>query len=254
MIKHIARYLCSAALFLSACTKEEDTDYYDDGLIYLTNHNTGYRTYFLPDSTMLLLNAGSYLHYARDSFNRTIDLYGSAIIYVRDTAQDFTVNYEHIAARTKNGTFTFNSRLAYNTSYGAPQPLVPVRVSVVKGKVEVTNETGTAKLRTGDAVDVMYDDISSRINWDKEEEISWKDGYYNFKNIEMWDLCNLLQKQYDVTVSYFVTETNYMLHDIHLDLTQNKDELPYDFDLGQKINIMSFGTGDDLYWRVSVRK
>ena len=147
----------------------------------------------LPDSTHVLLNAGSSLKYSSrfNDDNRNVSLEGEA--YFEVTHHDnkkFTVktdNYDVVVKGTKFDVASYQSD--------------PVSmVSLVKGSVELAYEKGVIDMKPGERV--VLDKNTGEFTKEKytDDSRAWIDNRTELDNISLIDLARVLSRQYDVKI------------------------------------------------------
>lgn len=150
----------------------------------------------LPDSSVVLLNAGSVLRYHPDFISRReLHLSGEALFTVtRDEAHPFTVLAADSLSTTVLGTqFNINS-------YDKGEE---VQITVVSGKVSVARPGNSlSTLTRAQAISyhraggkfTIFSDIAT------ESLTSWAKGEWEYENARFSDMALLLQNQYGITL------------------------------------------------------
>jgi len=151
----------------------------------------------LPDSSVVLLNAGSTLRYHPDfSRHRQLQLSGEALFTVtHDDKHPFTVQTTDSLATMVLGT-QFNI-----SSYAQGEN---IQITVVSGKVQVSKPGSTPDILT-QAQAIRYNkasrDYTIHRTVSTENLTSWAKGEWDYENVRFNDLAVLLQNQYDVTLT-----------------------------------------------------
>ena len=172
---------------------EEDREpvYYSMNIPYGGEYNL-----VLPDGTRIYLNAGTTLrypdHFAGDA--REIFLSGEAYLEVaRDTTRPFIVRTDDMDVRVLGTVFNVN---AYPESSH-------VRTTLVEGKVET--RCGGERIVMKPGMQVAYDKATRQADYfpvDVRHFISWKDGYYDFRDMTLGELMQIFTRWYDVDVRF----------------------------------------------------
>ena len=150
----------------------------------------------LPDGTKIYLNAGTSLrypnHFCGDS--REIFLSGEAYLEVaRDEEKPFIVRTSEVDIRVLGTVFNIN---AYpDGEY--------VRTTLVTGKVEA--RCGEERILMEPGMQVAYNKAMRQADYfpvDVHLFTSWKDGYYDFEEMSLGELMQVLSRWYDVKVEF----------------------------------------------------
>lgn len=154
---------------------------------------TGYgdqQTVTLPDGSEAILNAKSSVTFNKNSWekNRTVSLTGEAFFKVQK-GEKFTVT-------TNTGTVEvlgtqFNVRTA--------NELFEVKCTEGKVKVDASNQQ-TATLTAGQAFSEL-DGKTNSWNFDTND-VSWREGESNFREIPLKHVIDAIKNQYEVTFVY----------------------------------------------------
>lgn len=151
----------------------------------------------LPDSSVVLLNAGSTLRYHPDFARyRQLQLSGEALFTVtHDDQHPFTVQTTDSLATMVLGT-QFNI-----SSYAQGED---IQITVVSGKVQVTKPGSTPDILTR-AQAIRYNKASRDYTIHRavsaESLTGWAKGEWDYENVRFSDLAVLLQNQYDITLT-----------------------------------------------------
>ena len=185
-------HIDSRTLIMEGETGEErEPVYYTVNIPYGGEYNL-----VLPDGTRIYLNAGTTLRYP-DHFaggSREIFLSGEAYLEVsRDTSRPFIVRTDDMDVRVLGTVFNVN---AYpDGSY--------VRTTLVEGKVEAS--CGGERIVMKPGTQVAYDKATRQADYfpvDVRHFISWKDGYYDFRDMTLGELMQIFVRWYDVNVRF----------------------------------------------------
>ena len=185
-------HIDSRTLIMEGETGEErEPVYYTVNIPYGGEYNL-----VLPDGTRIYLNAGTTLRYP-DHFaggSREIFLSGEAYLEVsRDTSRPFIVRTDDMDVRVLGTVFNVN---AYpDGSY--------VRTTLVEGKVETS--CGGERIVMKPGTQVAYDKATRQADYfpvDVRHFISWKDGYYDFRDMTLGELMQIFVRWYDVNVRF----------------------------------------------------
>ena len=150
---------------------------------------------YLPDGTLVWLNAGSVLKYS-DKFNernRKVILSGEAYFeVVQDESHPFVVQ-THLGEITVLGT-------EFNVNAYADTPVC--YTTLVHGKVKFsTLNAETITLSPGEQA-VVFANSSTKRKVDLEEYVGWVDGMYIFNNRPLGDIMKTFERWYDIQVYY----------------------------------------------------
>jgi len=164
--------------------------------IVFTSHTTplGVKsTFTLPDSSIVMLNAGSKLYY-QENFSgkhREVFLEGEGHFEVsRDLERSFIVN-TGATSTTALGT-SFNIR-AYDEK--------EIDVYLLTGKVVVSNKARAESaifLSAGEAVSLKSGNLSAKKNFDREKVTAWTKGIIIFDEIPIRDAIHVMENWFGV--------------------------------------------------------
>ena len=150
----------------------------------------------LPDGTKVFLNAGTTLRYP-DHFeggSREVYLNGEAYLEVtKDAEHPFVVKTEEVEVKVLGTVFNVN---AYPEGEW-------VRTTLVEGKVEAVCGGRLFVMEPG--MQVAYSKGTGETEYKKVDThlfTSWKDGYYEFEEMELGELMPLLGRWYAVGVDF----------------------------------------------------
>ena len=150
----------------------------------------------LPDGSKVYLNAGSVLRYP-ERFNdtrREVFLSGEAYLeVVHNEEHPFVVRTRDIAVRVLGTVFNIN---AYPDNKWVKTTLVEGKVETQCGDRHITMEPGTQVAYDKEAHETAYFPVNTHLY------TSWKDGYYDFENMELGELAQILSRWYDVQIEF----------------------------------------------------
>ncbi len=155
-------------------------------------------TIILPDSTVITLNSGSRIIYPErfTSEYRDVELKGEAFFEVsEDKQQPF---------RVKSGDiYTLALGTSFNVKAFENEP--NISVSLNSGKVKISGVHNqleeTIILNPGEKI--VYNSKlqeAEKLEFDRELELSWKDGILIFKQTNMNDFIHIIERWYGVNV------------------------------------------------------
>ena len=135
-------------------------------------------TFYLPDSTKVILNSKSSLAYQEDFLSqRNVVLEGEAFFdVVHDQSHPFTVHTEDIEVMVLGTEFNVNTSSALET------------VSLEHGKVNVTIPDNGMNVTLFPNEEVVYDPISKNIDkrrFDPSEALAWKDDVLTLEDVSL---------------------------------------------------------------------
>ncbi|MCG2461686.1 DUF4974 domain-containing protein [Flavobacteriaceae bacterium F89] len=155
----------------------------------------------LSDGTKVWLNSESQLRYPVafvDGVSRKVELvYGEAYFEVSHSTEHQGANFV-VATQDQEVTVLgteFNIKAYKEDAF--------IATTLVEGKVLVNNENTTSQLSPGHQA--MYDAGANTIDIipvDVYNEISWKNGFFSFKNKSLKDIMTVLSRWYDIKVVF----------------------------------------------------
>ena len=158
----------------------------------------------LPDGSLVLLNAASTLKYPVhfDEKLRKVSFTGEAYFEIakledkRKKRVPFYVYSNDQIVEVLGTHFNINSY--DNEEYS--------KTTLLEGSVKITNEksAATAKiLKPGQQAVIKRGDVQTKILIaDEAQALAWKDGYFLFKNTNIKDVVNELERWYNVDIQY----------------------------------------------------
>lgn len=178
-------------LIMQAGKAADTTAYYTLNVPYGAEYDL-----VLPDGSKVYLNAGSVLRYP-ERFNdtrREVFLSGEAYLeVVHNEEHPFVVRTRDIAVRVLGTIFNVN---AYPEGKW-------VRTTLVEGKVEARCGDRHITMRPG--TQVAYDKSTHETGYfpvDTRLYTSWKDGYYDFEDMELEELAQIFTRWYNVQIDF----------------------------------------------------
>lgn len=166
---------------------------------FVTKHNPhGQKmSFYLPDNSRVVLNAGSSLSYPQQFSGNTreVSLTGEAYFDVQyDTTKRFIVRCGDIRTRV-HGT-AFNVK-AYEGE--------EINIALERGSVSVTSASGPEAsflLSPGEKLTVKNNFGQSHISaFNFEEEFGWKEGILVFRDTDMEEFIRKTERWYDVNIT-----------------------------------------------------
>jgi len=158
----------------------------------------------LPDGSLVVLNAASTLKYPVhfDEKLRKVSFTGEAYFEIakledkRKKRVPFYVYSNDQIVEVLGTHFNINSY--DNEEYS--------KTTLLEGSVKITNEksAATAKiLKPGQQAVIKRGDIQTKIMIaDEAQALAWKDGYFLFKNTNIKDVVNELERWYNIDIQY----------------------------------------------------
>lgn len=158
----------------------------------------------LPDGSLVVLNAASTLKYPVhfDEKVRKVSFTGEAYFEIakledkRKQRVPFYVYSNDQIVEVLGTHFNINSY--DNEEYS--------KTTLLEGSVKITNEksAATAKiLKPGQQAVIKRGDVQTKIMIaDEAQALAWKDGYFLFKNTNIKDVVNELERWYNVDIQY----------------------------------------------------
>ncbi len=150
----------------------------------------------LPDGTLVWLNAATTLKYPAhfESGERRVELHGEAYFEVaKNEKLPFRVVLADSAGITVLGTH-FNV-MAYPNEQAK-------EITLMEGKVRVSNGSTTSTLDPGMQASIKGADISTATGVDTEEIMGWKNGLFIFHDAPIEAIMRQVERWYDAKVVY----------------------------------------------------
>ena len=150
----------------------------------------------LPDGTKVWLNSSSSLSYPT-SFTggqRQVEMTGEAYFEVaHDVKKPFVVKADKEDITVLGTNFNIN---AYTD-----EPAL--KTTLLEGSVRVSNTSGKVLITPGQQASVLHNTTRiSTASVNVEDVIAWKNGYFNFDNVDLPTVMRQLARWYDVEVKY----------------------------------------------------
>ena len=158
----------------------------------------------LPDGSLVVLNAASTLKYPLhfDEKLRKVSFTGEAYFEIAKLVDKqkkripFYVYSNNQIVEVLGTHFNINSY--DNEEYS--------KTTLFEGSVKITNEKSTAIakiLKPGQQAVIKRGDVQTKILIaDEAQALAWKDGYFLFKNTNIKDVVNELERWYNVDIQY----------------------------------------------------
>lgn len=149
----------------------------------------------LTDGSRVWLNAGSSITYPVPftGNERSVSISGEAYFEVaHNAATPFVVH---------KGQTTINV-LGTHFNVNAYEDESDIRVTLLHGSVQVTNQQYHTVIRPGEQAIVKQEGIALAKKVDLEEVMAWKDGYFRMKGTDLASLMRQIARWYDVKVVY----------------------------------------------------
>ncbi|WP_207534197.1 FecR family protein [Desertivirga arenae] len=163
----------------------------------ITTPRGGKFVILLPDGTKVWLNAASSLHYPTvfKGRERRVQLDGEGYFEVaKNKAKPFHVEADGTEVEVLGTHFNISS-------YAQDQNF---KTTLLEGAVKVSRANNSIVLKPSQQARLSGADGSllKEPNVDIEEVMAWKDGLFRFKNAELKDIMQEVQRWYDVDVKY----------------------------------------------------
>ena len=171
---------------------------------------------YLPDGTLVWLNAGSKMSYAQDfGINeRSLNLSGEAYFEVtQDSLRPFLVEFEGACVKVL-GT-QFNVR-AYPTG--------PSFTTLVSGCVKIVHKNQVLQLEPGQQCEVREEKMLLH-NADLMTVLAWKNGEFIFKDVALETIMDELARWYDMQVDYETEDLKKMRFYLYVERSENLEEV-----------------------------
>ncbi|MFT3949574.1 MAG: FecR domain-containing protein [Agriterribacter sp.] len=149
----------------------------------------------LADGSRVWLNAGSSVTYpvAFTGSERRVSIEGEAYFEVaHDALKPFIVSKEKTAVKVLGTRFNVN---AYDDE-------ADIRITLLQGAVEVSNNQQVAAVKPGEQAIVNTGKITMADAVNLEQVMSWKEGYFRMKGTDLASLMRQVARWYDVEVAY----------------------------------------------------
>lgn len=177
---------------------EADQSDKDDKISYNTISipRGGQYQLILPDGTNVWLNSASSLKYPVKfkGMERHVELTGEAYFEVaKNKNMPFTINANNVNIKVLGTHFNV---MAY-----ADEP--SVKTTLLEGSVMLNARNGQALLIPGQQADVTNSNGKVDLNYvNTDDAVSWKNGYFTFRNESVVSIMKKVSRWYDVDVEY----------------------------------------------------
>jgi len=169
------------------------------------NYNTiiiprgGYYNVTLPDGTKVWLNAASSLRFPTrfSGSSREVELRGEAYFEVAsDKEMPFSVSINHTSVQVLGTHFNVNG---YDDEGS-------IRTTLLEGAVKFRYGSGEKLLRPGQEAIYSRQAHSAVVQLaDTNQVMGWKNGFFEFDNLDLSAIMRLIARWYNVDVSYHST-------------------------------------------------
>lgn len=146
----------------------------------------------LSDKSELWINSATIVRFPMNfsGNKREIEVNGEAYLKVSaDATHPFIVHLPGADVEVLGTQFNLNS---YDSGY--------VKVALVEGKVNFSSPAGKVNLKPGQQGTVVNAAAPAVSVFDKEEVLSWMEGYYHFHNAPLSQIAAILERCYGHTV------------------------------------------------------
>ena len=155
----------------------------------------------LPDNTKVWLNSESKLkypiHFIEGEARKVELIYGEAYF-------DVSSSTDHNGAKFKVKTRT-QDLTVLGTQFNIKSYLdqEDITTTLVEGNIEITNGVNTKLLKPNQQSHInLKNEIIEIHNIDVYDAISWKNGFFNFKNMYLSDIMKVLSRWYNIEVVF----------------------------------------------------
>lgn len=242
-------------LFATACSRDQDTKPNLPDIdtvvvtpvdtVWLSNNDKGIIKDTLTDGTEVILNAKSNFRYAG---REVISMEGSCYIKLHKDTQNFLIRYDSLQIRGKDAEFAINTYFYDRGTDPFGENRFGLRLTIIKGELEVTNLAGTAQYKAGDEIEITRKRMQDTHDWDLEEETGWLDGHYNIKTITISQLSRLVAFQWNVNTGASYIEARGTVHNIYLDLTKPVSYLPDEPSFQNQVKVQQVQDANGSSW------
>lgn len=157
-------------------------------------------TLYLPDSSMVILNAESQLAYDKDGWydNRSLKLNGEAYFEVRK-GERFTVNSQKGKVEVLGTKFNVKDRSG------------ETEIACYEGKVRVSSQIGktSREITEGMGVKISAENRLSDFSFVSDDKPQWTDGKFLFNEAPFYLVIAELERQYSVKVEFPEISSSY---------------------------------------------
>jgi transmembrane sensor len=148
------------------------------------------KTFYLPDSSKVILNALSSIEYSKSSFlvERILSLNGQAYFDVKK-GSTFVINTGSITTEVLGTSFDIYSREGN------------LEVNCISGMVKVSGTSHALTLSKGEKVKATNNSLSKKkSNFNLDKAISWIQGEFYYDNTALSIVINEIEVQFDVQI------------------------------------------------------
>lgn len=148
----------------------------------------------LPDGTIAWLNAESSISYPVYFSGKTRSVTISGEVYfdvVHNAAQPFIVKAGEQLIEDIGTAFDVKAYVNENT----------IKTTLVKGSVRVTKSSESIILKPGQQ-SVAGQNLVLNNDVDVDQEVAWKNGFFQFHNTDLKEIMRQIQRWYNVSVEY----------------------------------------------------
>ncbi|HWK03435.1 MAG TPA: FecR family protein [Puia sp.] len=199
------------------------TDAKNGKILYdtLTTPMGGQYMLTLPDGTKVWLNAASSIIFPA-SFNdkeRAVSVTGEVYMEVaKNSKQPFKVKVNEMEIAVLGTSFDINA-------YG-DEPMI--RTTLVEGRIRLGQDGKSKEIMPGQQGQVIKGEIKLAPKVEMEQVLAWKNGLFNFNNVDLYTIMRQLSRWYNIKVEYSGTlpDRNFA------------GELPRDLSLAQVLKIL----------------
>jgi ferric-dicitrate binding protein FerR (iron transport regulator) len=199
------------------------TDAKNGKILYdtLTTPMGGQYMLTLPDGTKVWLNAASSIIFPA-SFNdkeRAVSVTGEVYMEVaKNSKQPFKVKVNEMEIAVLGTSFDINA-------YG-DEPMI--RTTLVEGRIRLGQDGKSKEIMPGQQGQVIKGEIKLAPKVEMEQILAWKNGLFNFNNVDLYTIMRQLSRWYNIKVEYSGTlpDRNFA------------GELPRDLSLAQVLKIL----------------
>ncbi len=148
-----------------------------------------HKTVYLPDSSIVVMNAETEISFDSDSWdeNREVKLSGEAFFKVKKGSR--------FAVVTPNGTVE-----VLGTSFNTFARGTDLNVACRTGKVKVSNKTDNQIITPGESVKTSGEKLV-KSTFDNSTESDWRSGTFSYESADLQSVFDEMERQFKVKVS-----------------------------------------------------
>ncbi|MBE9599452.1 FecR family protein [Pedobacter sp. MC2016-24] len=161
----------------------------------LTTPNGGQYKLVLADGTKVWLNAASSLQFpvAFNGPTRNVTLTGEAYFEVsKNKKQPFLV---------KSGD-TYVKVLGTHFNIMSYENEAIKKTTLLEGSIEISNRTNSYRVKPGEQVQILRQQLSMPQKVDTAQEMGWKNGFFDFRNADIDYIMRQVSRWYGVDIKY----------------------------------------------------